>query len=74
MKRTVADVFIETLLNAGARRIYGVAGDSPYDLTDWIRTTEGIDWLHVGYEEVATFAAGARSRCPWAATVLAILI
>jgi pyruvate dehydrogenase (quinone) len=28
MAKTVAEIFIETLVNAGVRRVYGVVGDS----------------------------------------------
>ncbi|MBV8115317.1 MAG: ubiquinone-dependent pyruvate dehydrogenase, partial [Silvibacterium sp.] len=58
----VADVFIETLVKAGVKRIYGVAGDSLNGLTDTIRRTKGIDWIHVRHEETAAFAAGAEAH------------
>ena len=59
MTRSVSDVFIETLVAAGVRRVYGVVGDSLNGLTDVIRKNKDIDWLHVRHEEVAAFAAGA---------------
>jgi len=62
MFRTVSDVFVETLVAAGVTRVYGVVGDSLNGLTDVIRKTEGIDWLHVRHEEVAAFAAGADAQ------------
>ena len=62
MAKKVAEIFIETLVNAGVRRVYGVAGDSLNGLTDTIRTTEGIEWLHTRHEEVAAFAAGAEAH------------
>ena len=40
MAKTVADIFIETLVNAGVKRVYGVVGDSLNGLTDVIRTPE----------------------------------
>src|SRR6201993_4831759 len=58
----VADVFIETLVKAGVKRVYGVAGDSLNGLTDKIRRTKGIDWVHVRHEESAAFAAGAEAH------------
>jgi len=58
----VADVFIETLVKAGVNRVYGVAGDSLNGLTDTIRRTRGIDWIHVRHEEAAAFAAGAEAH------------
>ncbi|WP_406694283.1 ubiquinone-dependent pyruvate dehydrogenase [Singulisphaera sp. Ch08] len=59
MSRTVSNVFIETLIAAGVTRVYGVVGDSLNGLTDVIRKSKAIDWLHVRHEEVAAFAAGA---------------
>ena len=58
----VADVFIETLVKAGVKRVYGVAGDSLNGLTDTIRRTKGIDWIHTRHEETAAFAAGAEAH------------
>src|SRR5882757_2123926 len=59
MAKTVSDVFVETLIEAGVRRVYGVVGDSLNGLTDAIRISGQIDWLHVRHEETAAFAAGA---------------
>src|SRR6476619_2674243 len=59
MTRSVSDVFVETLVAAGVRRVYGVVGDSLNGLTDVIRKNKDIEWLHVRHEEVAAFAAGA---------------
>ncbi|AIT82423.1 Pyruvate dehydrogenase (Cytochrome) [Novosphingobium lubricantis] len=55
---TVAEVIIKTLAAAGARRCYGIAGDSLNYVTDAIRQSD-IRWLHVRHEEAAGFAAGA---------------
>lgn len=54
-----AEILVQTLIEAGVTRVYGLAGDSLNGLTDTIRMTKGIDWLHVRHEEVAAFAAGA---------------
>ena len=62
MAERVADIFIETLVNAGVRRIYGVVGDSLNGLTDVIRRQDKIEWLHMRHEEVAAFAAGAEAH------------
>ncbi|CAM3004237.1 Pyruvate dehydrogenase [Paenibacillus sediminis] len=59
MKRSVADSIVETLINAGVTRIYGIIGDSLNALLDAIRRSEKIEWVHVRHEEVAAFAAGA---------------
>ncbi|CAB3750910.1 ubiquinone-dependent pyruvate dehydrogenase [Paraburkholderia humisilvae] len=55
----VADQFVDVLLAAGVKRVYGIVGDSLNGLTDVIRKTDGIEWIHVRHEEVAAFAAGA---------------
>src|ERR1700691_4148434 len=62
MAKTVSEVFIETLVKAGVRRVYGVVGDSLNGLTDAMRTSGQIDWLHVRHEETAAFAAGAEAQ------------
>ena len=43
----VADVLVDTLVNAGVRRVYGVAGDSLNGITDSIRPRKEIAWAHV---------------------------
>ena len=50
------------MVNAGVQRVYGVAGDSLNGLTDTIRRTDGIVWLHMRHEEAAAFAAGAEAH------------
>ncbi|HEY6662917.1 MAG TPA: ubiquinone-dependent pyruvate dehydrogenase [Sphingomicrobium sp.] len=62
MAQTVADQFVATLQAAGVRRIYGIAGDSLNALTDSIRRSKTIDWVHVRHEEVAAFGAGAEAH------------
>jgi pyruvate dehydrogenase (quinone) len=55
----IAEVLVETLVAAGVKRVYGVAGDSLNGMTESIRKHKSIEWLHVRHEEVAAFAAGA---------------
>jgi pyruvate dehydrogenase (quinone) len=62
MAKKVAEVFIETLVKAGVKRVYGVVGDSLNGLTDVIRKSKQIEWLHVRHEEAAAFAAGAEAH------------
>ncbi|SFG84684.1 ubiquinone-dependent pyruvate dehydrogenase [Methylobacterium gossipiicola] len=59
---TAADLIVETLAQAGVRRIYGLVGDSLNALTESLRARAVIDWVHVRHEEVAAFAAGAESQ------------
>jgi len=58
LSRSVADVIIETLARAGARRCYGVPGDTLNYVTDAIRRSD-IRWVHVRHEEAGAMAAGA---------------
>jgi pyruvate dehydrogenase (quinone) len=58
----VADQLVDTLSEAGVRRIYGVVGDSLNPIVDSIRRTEGIEWVHVRHEETAAFAAAAEAQ------------
>ncbi|MDP9052009.1 MAG: thiamine pyrophosphate-binding protein, partial [Acidobacteriota bacterium] len=67
----VADVLVETLLRAGVKRVYGVAGDSLNGITESIRAHDGIDWMMVRHEEVAAFAAGGESQITGQLTVCA---
>src|SRR6266851_5414907 len=62
MAKTVSEVFVETLIEAGVRRVYGVARYSLNGLTDAIRKSNQIDWLHVRHEETAASAAGADAQ------------
>ena len=62
MSKKVADLVVDVLLQAGVRRIYGVAGDSLNGITDSIRTRDNIEWIGVRHEEVAAFAAGAEAH------------
>jgi len=62
MARTVADLLIDTLAEAGVERIYGLSGDSLNGITDSIRRQERIRWIHVRHEETAAFAAGAEAH------------
>ena len=59
---TVADQFVEVLVQAGVQRIYGIVGDSLNPVVDAVRRTEGIEWVHVRHEETAAFAAGAEAQ------------
>src|ERR1700677_883003 len=62
MAITVSDQFVNTLLAAGVKRVYGVVGDSLNGITDALRRQGKIEWVHVRHEEVAAFAAGAEAH------------
>src|SRR5881409_4151082 len=59
MAETVAERLVQTLIDAGIRRVYGIVGDSLNPVTDAIRRSGTIDWIHVRNEEAGAFAAGA---------------
>ncbi|QHC24806.1 pyruvate dehydrogenase [Streptomyces sp. GS7] len=61
-KQTVAEQFIDILVRAGVRRLYGVVGDSLNPVVDAVRRHSGIDWIQVRHEEAAAFAAGAEAQ------------
>ncbi|MET9497210.1 pyruvate dehydrogenase [Streptomyces sp. NPDC006552] len=61
-KQNVAEQFVDILVRAGVRRMYGVVGDSLNPVVDAIRRNSAIDWVHVRHEETAAFAAGAEAQ------------
>lgn len=61
MSKTIADLLVETLSNAGVQRIWGVTGDSLNGINDSLRRFKRIEWVPVRHEETAAFAAGAEA-------------
>ncbi|MFE1550839.1 pyruvate dehydrogenase [Streptomyces sp. NPDC058718] len=61
-KQNVAEQFVDILVRAGVKRMYGVVGDSLNPVVDAIRRTSALDWIQVRHEEVAAFAAGAEAQ------------
>ncbi|CAM5618002.1 pyruvate dehydrogenase [Streptomyces avidinii] len=61
-KQNVAEQFVDILVRAGVKRMYGVVGDSLNPVVDAIRRTGGIEWIQVRHEETAAFAAGAEAQ------------
>src|ERR1700694_1294422 len=61
-RKNVADLLVDVLAETGVPRIYGVSGDSLNGITDSIRATKQIQWIHVRHEETAAFAAGAEAH------------
>src|ERR1700676_2290052 len=62
MSQTVAEHLVGTLVKAGVERIYGIVGDSLNPVTDAIRRSGKVRWVHVRHEETAAFAAGAEAQ------------
>jgi pyruvate dehydrogenase (quinone) len=61
MARTISDLIVEALRNAGVRRVYGLPGDSLNGFTDALRRDGGLSWQHVRHEEAAAFAAAGEA-------------
>lgn len=64
--QTVADLLVAQIIEAGAKRIYGIVGDSLNPVVDAVRRAahDGADiaWVHVRHEEAAAFAAAAEAE------------
>jgi pyruvate dehydrogenase (quinone) len=58
---TVSDLIVETLKEAGVRRVYGIPGDSLNGFTDALFRDGSIEWKHVRHEEAAAFAAAGEA-------------
>jgi pyruvate dehydrogenase (quinone) len=71
MARTISDLIVETLRNAGVRRVYGLPGDSLNGFTDALRRNGELAWQHVRHEETAAFAAGGEAAVTGELTVCA---
>ena len=71
MAQTVAKLMVQTLANAGVKRVYGVVGDSLNGFTDALRSEPAIQWMHMRHEEAAAFAAGAEAHLTGELTVCA---
>src|SRR5439155_4536987 len=62
MSQTVAEHLVVALIQAGVQRVYGIVGDSLNPVTDALRRSGKIQWVHVRHEETAAFAAGAEAQ------------
>jgi len=62
VSHTVAKLMVDTLHQAGVKRIYGVVGDSLNGFTDALRSQPDMQWMHMRHEEAAAFAAGAEAH------------
>ena len=60
MSRNVADIIVETLIDAGAQRCWGIVGDTINHFTDAVRQSE-LRWIHVRHEEAGGLAAGGEA-------------
>ena len=62
MAKKVANQLVETLIEAGVKRIYAVTGDSLNEVNEAVRQNEEIKWIHVRHEETGAYAAGAEAQ------------
>ena len=62
MPKKVANQLVETLANAGVRRIYAVTGDSLNEVNEAVRQNGQVQWIHVRHEETGAYAAGAEAQ------------
>lgn len=62
MGKKIADQLIETIEQAGIKRIYAVTGDSLNEVNDAVRRHRTVQWIHVRHEEVGAYAASAEAE------------
>jgi len=62
MSKTVAQLLIDQLIDAGVKRIYGIVGDSLNPISNVLRNEKRIEFIHVRHEEAGAFAASAEAQ------------
>lgn len=62
MATKVAEQLVETLVNAGVKRIYAITGDSLNEVNNAVRNNGNLQWIHVRHEETGAYAAGAEAQ------------
>ena len=55
-RKTVAELLVDVLAEAGVERVYGIPGDSLNGITDSIRVREDISWIGVRHDEAAALS------------------
>lgn len=60
MSNTVAEIVVDAVIKAGAKRCYGIVGDTINLFSDAVRRSD-LRWVHVRHEEVGGFAAGGEA-------------
>src|ERR1700739_1713530 len=61
MARTISDLILEILKQAGVSRVYGLPGDSLNGFTDALRRHGAVSWHQVRHEEAAACAAAGEA-------------
>jgi thiamine pyrophosphate-dependent acetolactate synthase large subunit-like protein len=62
MSRSICECLLDILAEAGAREIFGIAGDVINPLLEAIRQDDRFRWIGVRHEEHAAYAAAAQSE------------
>jgi pyruvate dehydrogenase (quinone) len=62
IKKSVAEILVETLTAAGVKRVFGVVGDSLNGILEEIGKRKDIEWVPMRHEETGAFAAGAQAH------------
>ena len=60
MSKKVAEIVVDALQKAGAKRVYGIPGDTINHFTNAVAKSD-LRWITVRHEEVGAFAAGGES-------------
>ncbi len=60
MSKKVAEIVVDALQKAGAKRIYGIPGHTINHFTTAVAKSD-LRWITVRHEEVGAFAAGGES-------------
>jgi len=60
MSKNVAEIVVDALQKAGARRVYGIPGDTINHFTNAVAKSD-LRWITVRHEEAGAFAAGGES-------------
>ena len=60
MSKTVAEIVVDALEKAGAKRVYGIPGDTINHFTNAVAKS-ALRWVGVRHEEAGAFAAGGES-------------
>jgi pyruvate dehydrogenase (quinone) len=60
--KTIGELLVETLVQAGVGQVFGVVGDALNPFTDAIRREPRLRWLGVRHEEGAALAAAGQAK------------
>ena len=67
--KSVCDVLLEILADAGVEHVFGIPGDAINALVDSVRRQERIRFVQVRHEEAGAFAASAQAKLTGALAV-----